>query len=316
MTPHADGVRTSAKHRVRWMSDAMIAVTHDASRKRSGFKGLFMRTFFVHLGLESVTVRAHILNPVYSWRRRAMISMAGGTGWRTQIASHRQCLVVNACAVLCELIRGNGISLHVLRVRMAAGAGVRHVNRVDGGTGIAGQPQIVDTVTIRAYCNLGVSSREALAVHTGAVLVQLVGAQAGVELPNICRIRMATSAQLRNLLAINLALPPGLWAHGFVWIVAGWVASVAAGASQTLLCVYVLAELLLGYSQGIRQGGVTIQAGVFGLPITLPATQARCEHDESRQADMGCAQRTELISQDSHKHSYLLRTQEQRRKAQ
>jgi len=89
MTPHADGVRASANHRVGWMSDAMIAMTHDASGKRSGFKGLFVRTFFVHLGLESVTVRAHILNLVYAWRRRAMVSMTGCASGRTEIASHR-----------------------------------------------------------------------------------------------------------------------------------------------------------------------------------------------------------------------------------
>jgi hypothetical protein len=89
MTPHADGVRTSAKHRVSGMADAMIAVTHDASWKSSRFKGLLVRTFFVHLGLKSVTVRTYILNLIYSWRRRAMVSMTRGTGWRTQIASHR-----------------------------------------------------------------------------------------------------------------------------------------------------------------------------------------------------------------------------------
>jgi hypothetical protein len=168
-------------------------------------------------------------------------------------------------------------------------------------------------MTIRAHCNLRVSSCEALAVHTGAVLGQLVRAQAGVELPNIGRIRMASSAQLRDLLAINLAFPPRLSAHGFVWIVAGWVAAVAAGASQTLLCVYILAELLLAHPQGIRQGRVTIQAGVPGLPIT----QARCEHDEAGQSDIaGCAERPQPISQDSHKHSYLPCTQEQRLQAQ
>ena len=168
-------------------------------------------------------------------------------------------------------------------------------------------------MTIRAHCNLRVSSREALAVHTGAVLAQLVGAQAGVELPNIRRIRVARSAQLRDLLAIDLTLPPSLSAHGFIWIVAGWVAPVAAGASQTFLRVYVLAELLLAHSQRIRQGGVTIQAGVRSLPVT----QASCEHDEAVQPDVaGCAERSELISQDSHRHSYPLRTPEQRRKAQ
>jgi hypothetical protein len=136
-------------------------------------------------------------------------------------------------------------------------------------------------MTIRAHGNLHVSSRKALAVHTGAVLAQLVRAQAGVELPNIGWIRMAASAQRGDLLALDLAFPARLSAHGFIWIVAGWVAPVATGASQTLLCVYVLAEFLLAHSQGIRQGGVTIQAGVRGLPINLSTTQARCEDDEA-----------------------------------
>src|SRR5512135_769911 len=98
-------------------------------------------------------------------------------------------------------------------------------------------------MTIRAHRNLCVSGRETLAVHTGAVLAQLVRTQAGVELPDICGVRMASSAQLRDLLAINLAFPPSPAAHGFFWIVAGGVASVATSASQTLLCVYILTEL-------------------------------------------------------------------------
>ncbi len=140
MTLHADGVRTSTKLRVSWMADAMIAVTNDASWKRRFLKGLFVRTLFVHLGLESVTVRAHILNPIYSGRRRAVVSVTRGTGGRTQIASHHQRFVVHARAVLCELIRGDGVSLHVTRVRMAARARVRHVDWVHRGTGIAGRP--------------------------------------------------------------------------------------------------------------------------------------------------------------------------------
>jgi hypothetical protein len=90
---------------------------------------------------------------------------------------------------------------------------------------------------------------------------------------------MTLSAQLRDLLAINLAFPTRLPAHGFVWIVAGWVASVATGASQTLLCVYVLAELLRGHSQGIGQCGVAIQAGVLGLCEAKGAEQQEaCQH--------------------------------------
>src|SRR6266567_1809081 len=140
VTLHTDTVRTSPKLRVSWMADAMIAMTHDAPWKRGGFEGFLVRTFFVHLGLESVTVRTHILNLVHSWRRRAMVPVAGCTGWRTQITSHGKRFVVHARAVLCELIRGNGISLHVVRVRMAARARVRHVDRIHRGSGITGRP--------------------------------------------------------------------------------------------------------------------------------------------------------------------------------
>ena len=75
MTLHADGVGTGAKFRVRWMGDAMIAMTDDTPWKRSGFEGFFVRAFVVHLGLKSMTVRAHILNLVHPWWRRAMVSV-------------------------------------------------------------------------------------------------------------------------------------------------------------------------------------------------------------------------------------------------
>ena len=247
MTPHAEGIRTSAKLRVSGMSDAMIAVAHDASWKRSRLKRLSVRTLFIHLRLKSMTVRTHILHLVHSRRSRSMVSMTGGTSRRSQIASHRERFVMHARAVLCELIGGDGISLHVTRVGMTAGAGVRHVDRVHRGAGVAWRPEIVDAMAIGAYRNLRVSSSEALAVHTRAVLAQLVGAQAGIELPDIGGIGMATSAQLRDLLAFDLAFPSCLAAHGFVWIVAGCVASVATGAGQTFLCVYILAELLLAH---------------------------------------------------------------------
>ena len=184
MTLHANSAGTGAEHRIGWHVNAVIAVADDASGKRLFLESFAVRTLCVHLGLKGVTVGTHILNLVDSWRRRAMVSMTGGTGWRTQIAPHRQRVVVHARAVLCELIRGNGVSLHVSRVGVAARAGVGHVDRVHGGTGIAGRPEIVDAMTIRAYGNLRVSSREALAVHAGVVLVQLVCAQAGVVLPH------------------------------------------------------------------------------------------------------------------------------------
>lgn len=203
-----------------------------------------------------------------------MISMTGCTGRRTQVASYRKRFVVDAGAVLCELVCGDGVSLHVIRVSMAASACVRHVDRIHRRTWIAGGPQVVDTMTIRAHCNFGVTGSQAFTVHTGVILVQLVCPQTGVELPHVGWVGMATSTQLRDLLAIYLALPPGLAAHGFVGIVAGGIAPVTAGARQSLLCMYVLTELLLAHSDWIRQRGVAIQAGVGGLSKNQRCTKS------------------------------------------
>ena len=183
-------------------------------REGSGLKGLEVRALSVQLGLEYVARGAHILHLVHSRRRRAMVSMARRAGGRAQIAPYGQRLMVHARAVLRILIGGNAVRLHVGRIGMAARARRRHVDGIHRRTGIAGRPYIVDAMAIRADRNLGVSRREPFAMHAGVVLVQLVGAQAGVVLPDIRRIRVAASAQLRHVFVTDLALPAGLPAHG------------------------------------------------------------------------------------------------------
>ena len=118
----------------------------------------------------------------------------------------------------------------------------------------------MDTMAIRAHSYFCVSHCQAPAVHAGVVLAQLVRAQAGVELADVGRVGMATSAQMGDLLSLNLALPPSFLTHGFIRIVAAGVAAVTTGTRQALLCVYVLAELLLGHSQRVGQSGMTIEA--------------------------------------------------------
>ena len=174
MAFHANAFRAGAEFRVRRMLDAMIAVAYDASRQIERFKCLIVGALRIHLGLEDMTVRADILDLVDTRRHRAMISMAGGAGWSTQITPQHHGIVMHAGVVLCELIRGNAVGLHVLRVGVAARACLRDVDGVHRGPGIGGWPYIVDAVTIDAHGNFGVSSGTTLAVHAGVVLVQLV----------------------------------------------------------------------------------------------------------------------------------------------
>jgi hypothetical protein len=76
----------------------------------------------------------------------------------------------------------------------------------------------------------------------------LIRPQAWVELAHERWIGMAASAQLRNLLAIDLSLPTGLAAHRLIRIIAGWIAPMTTRACETFLGVDVLAELFLGDS--------------------------------------------------------------------
>ena len=180
-------------------------MTDHATRKRSRVKRLLVRALFVHLRLEDVTRGAHVLDLVHPWRGCAMISMTCGAGGRADIAPHYESLMVNAGVVLCQLVRRNLISLHIVRVGMAVRASICNVDGIDLGPRIVGCPEIVNTVAVRAYRNLCISGSKSNAMNAGVILRQLICAQAGVELAHISRIGMAASAQLRNLPAIDLA---------------------------------------------------------------------------------------------------------------
>ena len=115
---------------------------------------------------------------------------------------------------------------------------------------------------------------QALSMNTGFIFTQLVGAQAGVKLPHGSRIGVTVlSAQLWNLLAVNLTFEAGLRTHGFGSIVRGFIASVTALTGETLLGVNVLTELLLGHAQLVGQYGMAIQTRVLGLRSRWPGAQ-------------------------------------------
>ena len=99
-----------------------------------------------------------------------MVAMTGRARRSAQVTPQDKRLVVDTAVVLDELIRGDAVSRHVFRVGMTASAGGRYVNRVHGGPGITGSAYIVNAVAIRAYRNLGVAGRQALAVNTGVIL--------------------------------------------------------------------------------------------------------------------------------------------------
>ena len=180
-----------------------------------------------------------------------MVTMAGCTRRRAQISANYQRLVVDAFVVLRKLIGWDFVCAHVAGVGMAVSAGIGYVNRVNSRSRVTGSANIVDAVAVGTNGDFDVASGQPLAMHAGLVLAELIGAQAGIELPHVCGIRVATSAQLRDLFAIDLALPSGFAAHCLIWIIFRGIAAVAAGARQALLRVDVVAEFFLAHAQRI-----------------------------------------------------------------
>ena len=89
-----------------------------------------------------------------------MISVACSAGRRAEVASNYQSVVVNAGAVLRELIGGEGIFLHVGSVGMAARTSLGDVERMNFRTSVAGRPKSMYAVAINTNCHFGVTFGE------------------------------------------------------------------------------------------------------------------------------------------------------------
>lgn len=154
--------------------------------------------------------------------------------------------MVHARAVLGKLIRGDVVSLHVRRIRVAAGTGLRHVQGVHFRTRVAGRAEIMDTMAVDAYRNLGVPLRQALAVHAGFVLCQLVGPERRIVLAQERAVGMTVAAKFWNLRAQDLATESCRLAHG-IHIRLCRIATMTNGASQSFLRMDVMGEFLSRY---------------------------------------------------------------------
>ena len=106
----------------------------------------------------------------------------------------------------------------------------------------------MNAVAIDAHGYLGVAFGEKLSVDARLVLVQLVRAQRWIVLTHESRVGMATAAKLGNIFAFNLPTKSCCFAHG-IHVRLARIAAVATRASQSLLRMDVVRELLLGNLQ-------------------------------------------------------------------
>ena len=111
-----------------------------------------------------------------------MISVTSRASRSAQISACRHGLVVHALAVICKLVRGNAVGLHVRGVRVAARARLRDVEGMDVGTRVSRWAQIVHSMAIDANGHFRIAFRKQFAVYAGLVLAELICAQAWIVL--------------------------------------------------------------------------------------------------------------------------------------
>ena len=176
----------------------MIGVALDATGKAHPGKSGTVRTLFKQLLIHGVARSTNVRHRTDSRRRGSVVAVACGAGRCGNISTfHRGC--VNALLVQLVLISGDLITLHVIRVCMAARASFGHVCGIHRCTGVSYRADVMDAVAVYAYGYLRISLLQALAVHAGEVFAHLVSAKARVELTHIVGIGVATAAERRNL---------------------------------------------------------------------------------------------------------------------
>ena len=200
-----------------------------------------------------------------------MVSVASGARWCAQVAAGHHCVVVHTTGVLFELACGNSVLFDVGSICMAARTGLRDIEGVNFRTRVAGRPQVMHPVAIRADRHFCITLREQFPVDAGLILAELIGSQRRVVLPHEGAIGMTTSAQGGNLAPLDLAAEPGLLAHG-IEVRLGRVAAMATGAGQSFLRMNVPGELFFGYAAWRIQRGVAIKASVRSLCVSDAGT--------------------------------------------
>ena len=198
-----------------------------------------------------------------------MVAMAGGTCRRAEVTADGQRVVVDAGAVLRKLVRGDGVSLHVRSVRMAARARLGNVQWVDLRTRVARRPQTMNAMAINANRDFRIALCEKLAVHAGFVLGKLISPQRRIVFAHETRVGVAATAKGRNLAASDFAAETGSLAHGIHVCLRG-IPAMATRAGQSFLSMDVTGELFLRHLKRRVQCRMAIRARARCLCVCHP----------------------------------------------
>lgn len=191
--------------------------------------------------------------------------MACHASGRTQIAPVHKRGMMNACVVEREFIRGNLVTFHIFRIRMAGGASLRHIQWIDSRSRVIRRLNIVNPVAINADGDFGVALGHQFSVHARQILRVLVRSQRGIETTDVAGIRMALRTETGNLFSFQMPFESRRSAHGYVRVVRRRVAAVAGHASHAFLRVNTCVVFVRAGVQRRIKLRVAIQTGILHL---------------------------------------------------
>ena len=183
---------------VRRLQNLVVGVALHAARQAHLGKSGLMGTFFKKLLVERVAGATDIGDRSHARRSCAVVAVARGAGRGGSVAA-RERLGVHAIGVQRELVRGNVVALHVRGVRVALRAGAGDVGWINRRARVGNGQDIVNAVAIHARGHLRIALFQPFAVDAGQVFAVLVRADAGIITAHVTGIRMAASAEIRDL---------------------------------------------------------------------------------------------------------------------
>ena len=123
-----------------------------------------------------------------------MVAVAAVAGRGAKVLFLQKGDPVNAPGILCELIRGDPVAAHVLRIAVARGACPGEVRRIDSRPDILCLEDSVASVAARAFGNAAVPRRIPGSVNACPVLLELINRQSGIILAYVLCIVVAGGA--------------------------------------------------------------------------------------------------------------------------
>src|ERR1039457_2795220 len=221
----------------------MVGVADHAApaAARAGEYGV-VDALFVELFKQHVAGSANGGHRFHLRRLGAMVAVTGSARGSGEVVAFGEPFPVHAGLVFLVLIGRDLVGRHLLRVGMAARAGLGDAQRIHWRRGILDRADVVHAVAIDAGGDGGIAGGETFSMDAGLVEFELIYALAGGVLAHVIRAAMAGGAELRNRGARRLTLEAFFLIHGGVGIVARRVAAVAIGATQAVGDVYVVLD--------------------------------------------------------------------------